>query len=141
VSKASFKARGHESSAQPSQPTIGGYSKGRVPAYCQHYQWSIERGAGVAPSGFEETSAGRQSFDMCYHHQPGILASLFRNRVQGLKSESLQKFEGELTVSLAYLKGLKAPPVYVRRAVWVCLHCGFAEHSFPLKSCNQSKRG
>jgi len=60
---------------------------------------------------------------------------------KGCKSESLQKFEGELTVSLADLKGLKAPPVYVRQAVWVCLHCGFAELFIPAQELQSIKTG
>ena len=62
-------------------------------------------------------------------------------KCKGCKSERLQKFEGELTVSLADLKGLKAPPVYIRQAVLVCLNCGFAELLVPAKELQSINRG
>ena len=61
-------------------------------------------------------------------------------KCKGCKSERLQKFEGELTVSLADLKGLKAPPVYIRPAVCVCLNCGFAELLVPARELQSIKR-
>jgi hypothetical protein len=47
------------------------------------------------------------------------------------KSENLQKADGELTVSLPSLKALEVPPIYVCRAVLVCMDCGFTELVIP----------
>jgi hypothetical protein len=46
-------------------------------------------------------------------------------------SENLQRLDGELTVSLPTLKGLKVSPLYVCQRVLVCLDCGFAELVIP----------
>jgi hypothetical protein len=54
------------------------------------------------------------------------------------KSESLQKFEGELTASLADLKFL---PVYICQSVLVCMNCGFAELLVPANDLQLLKRG
>jgi hypothetical protein len=44
------------------------------------------------------------------------------------KSESIRKFEGELTASFA---DLKFAPVYICQSVLVCMDCGFAELLVP----------
>jgi len=47
------------------------------------------------------------------------------------KSENLQTFDGELTITHHEPKGLDVPPVYVCRNVLICLDCGFAELVVP----------
>jgi len=54
------------------------------------------------------------------------------------KSESLQKFDGELTASLA---DLKFPPVYICQSVLVCLNCGFAELVVPASDLQLLRSG
>ena len=56
------------------------------------------------------------------------------------KSENLQKFEGELTASLADPKGVRVPPVYVCQSVLVCLDCGFTELIVPASELHSLKR-
>jgi hypothetical protein len=56
-------------------------------------------------------------------------------------SETVQKLDGELTLSAADLRGLSISPVYVCQSVVVCLECGFAELIIPLQKLeNFSKR-
>jgi hypothetical protein len=57
------------------------------------------------------------------------------------KSKDLQKFEGELTVTLVGLKGLRVPPTYVCRSVLICLSCGFAELLIPPDELQSLRRG
>jgi len=53
----------------------------------------------------------------------------------------MEKFDGELTVSLADFERLKAPPVYIRQSVLVCLNCGFAELRVPSREVQSLKTG
>lgn len=53
----------------------------------------------------------------------------------------VQRFEGELTVSLADIQRLKIAPVYVRQNVLVCLNCGFAELLVPAQELQSLKTG
>lgn len=86
---------------------------------------------------FDETAS-----DMCYHPLLGSFGEPDpKMECKGCKSRSLRKFEGELTVSIADLKGLKASPVYIRQTVLVCLHCGLAELFVPATDLQSIKRG
>jgi hypothetical protein len=56
-------------------------------------------------------------------------------------SESVQRFDGELTLSLANLNGLNIPPVYVCECVIVCLQCGFTELVIPRPTLGKLNQG
>ena len=57
------------------------------------------------------------------------------------KSETLQKLEGELTVSQPSLKALRVSPVYVCGSIVVCLACGFTELVIPARELQLLKKG
>ena len=56
------------------------------------------------------------------------------------KSENVQDVDGELTVSLASLKGLRVPPIYVCQVVLACLDCGFTELVIPSAQLQSLKK-
>ena len=125
--------------SQANRP-IGAYSKGRVPAYCQHYQWSIERGAGVAPSSFGETSAGRQSFDLCYHQSGQGFLGVFPNGVQGLQIGKPAEVRGGTNRESGRPKGAQSSPCVHstgRLGLFALRICG-AMHSRPTVAVNQN---
>lgn len=55
------------------------------------------------------------------------------------KSRNLQRFDAELTASLAKLEGLTTSPVYICQSILVCLDCGFAELHVPRLELSQLK--
>jgi hypothetical protein len=55
-------------------------------------------------------------------------------------SERLQKLDGELTVSFADLKQLRASPIYVCQSILVCLDCGFTELVVPPSELQSLKK-
>ena len=57
------------------------------------------------------------------------------------KSKNMHTVEGELTISLVGLKGLKVPPVYVCQSVLICVACGFAELVIPPDELQSIEKG
>lgn len=57
------------------------------------------------------------------------------------KSDNVQRFDGELTVSQPDTKDLKAAPVYVGGSVLICLDCGFTELAIPADDLRLLKKG
>ena len=62
-------------------------------------------------------------------------------RCKNCNSDNIQKFDGELTMSVADVKGLNTPPVYVCESVLVCFECGSAQLVIPSKELQSLKRG
>jgi hypothetical protein len=85
--------------------------------------------------------------DLCYDHvlrtiilgaSTAVLGGLMSCRA--CKSENLQVFDSELTLSIADLNGVDVPPVYVCHSVLTCLDCGFVELVVPPKELQALKK-
>jgi hypothetical protein len=73
---------------------------------------------------------------------PPLHSSRFEDKLncKNCKSEDVRIFKGELTASSLRIKHVKNEPIYVCRAVLVCVECGLTELIIPSRELERFRR-